>query len=223
MAKTFSTSFLDDDDAPALGLSPVIQIWDVDTNAFVLSDTMVEVAGGKGGRGARTTMVPATEYAKVYEVVEGQRKAVGKAIGEAVDNLPVKEVNMKPAFDEIDDILRITTVDADLPAVAKLADVHARVLLAHVADELIREPMLKHPGIEAMLAYDLENKTNYADSVTAWLDAVGDIALAAESLFIHANTLRYRLRRVKDLFNISLDNPDDRLAVWMQLRLVMRD
>jgi DNA-binding PucR family transcriptional regulator len=74
-----------------------------------------------------------------------------------------------------------------------------------------------------MLAYDIENKTNYAESVTAWLDAVGDIALAAESLFIHANTLRYRLRRVEDLFDLNLNNPDDRLAVWMQLRLVMRD
>ena len=121
---------------------------------------------------------------------------------------------------EIDDILRVTTLNSDLPTVAKLDDVHARVLLAHVADELMREPGLKHPGIEAMLAYDLENKTYYADSVTAWLDAVGDIALAAESLFIHANTLRYRLRRVKDLFNITLNNPDDCLAVWMQLRLV---
>ncbi len=124
---------------------------------------------------------------------------------------------------EIDDILRVTTVNSGLPTIAKIADVHARVLLSHVADELIREPMLRHPGIEAMLEYDLENKTNYADSVTAWLDAVGDIALAAESLFIHANTLRYRLRRVNDLFNISLENPDDRLAVWMQLRLVRRD
>jgi DNA-binding PucR family transcriptional regulator len=83
--------------------------------------------------------------------------------------------------------------------------------------------MLKHPGIQAIFEYDLENKTNYADSVTAWLDAFGDISSAAESLFIHANTLRYRLRRVKDLFNITLDNPDDRLAVWMQLRLIMRD
>ncbi|MDA3018405.1 MAG: helix-turn-helix domain-containing protein [Actinomycetota bacterium] len=154
--------------------------------------------------------------AAIHLVFKDQVRAAIARTSTQPDDLP----NMRR---EIDDILRITTANSDLPAVAKLTDVHARVLLAHVADELIREPMLKHPGIEAMLAYDLENKTNYADSVTAWLDAVGDIALAAESLFIHANTLRYRLRRVKDLFNITLDNPDDRLAVWMQLRLVMRD
>jgi sugar diacid utilization regulator len=171
-------------------------------------------------------LLPGGESESVMRLINGALTAIHTAfkdqIRAAVARTTTDPSDLPNMRREIDDILRITTIDSDQPAVAKLGDVHARVLLAHVADELIREPMLKHPGIEAMLAYDLENKTNYADSVTAWLDAVGDIGLAAESLFIHANTLRYRLRRVKDLFNISLDNADDRLAVWMQLRLIMR-
>jgi len=172
-------------------------------------------------------LLPGGESESVVRLVNGALTAIHIAftdqIRAAISHASTQPADLPNMRREIDDILRVTTVNSDFPAVAKLGDVHARVLLAHVADELMREPMLKHPGIEAMLAYDLENKTNYADSVTAWLDAVGDIALAAESLFIHANTLRYRLRRVKDLFNVNLDNPDDRLAVWMQLRLVMRD
>ena len=172
-------------------------------------------------------LLPGGESEPVMRLIKGALAAVQLAFKDQI-RVAIAESSTQPADlpnmrHQIDDILRVTTLDLDLPTIAKLDDVHARVLLAHVADELLREPMLKHPGIEAMLAYDLENKTNYADSITAWLDAVGDIALAAETLFIHANTLRYRLRRVKDLFNISLDNPDDRLAVWMQLRLVMRD
>jgi len=172
-------------------------------------------------------LLPGGESDSVVRLVNGALTSIHLAfkdqIRAAISYTSTQPADLPSMRSQIDDILRVTMADSDLPAVAKLDDVHARVLLAHVADELIREPMLKHPGIEAMLAYDLENKTNYADSVTAWLDAVGDIALAAESLFIHANTLRYRLRRVKDLFNITLDNPDDRLAVWMQLRLVMRE
>jgi hypothetical protein len=172
-------------------------------------------------------LLPGGESEPVVRLVNGALTAIHTAfkdqIRAAISHTSTQPADLPSMRREIDDILHVTTVNSDLPAVAKLGDVHARVLLAHVADELMREPMLKHPGIEAMLAYDLENKTNYADSVTAWLDAVGDIALAAESLFIHANTLRYRLRRVKDLFNITLDNPDDRLAVWMQLRLVMHN
>lgn len=169
-------------------------------------------------------LLPSGESESVMRLVNGalsaSHVAFANQIRAAIAQTSTQPADLPHMRREIDDILRVTTMNPNLPTVAKIADVHARVLLAHVADELIREPMLNHPGIKAMLAYDLENKTNYADSVTAWLDAVGDIALAAESLFIHANTLRYRLRRVKDLFNISLDSPDDRLAVWMQLRLV---
>ena len=169
-------------------------------------------------------LLPGGESESVVRLVNGALTAIYVAFKDqicaAIAHTSIQPADLPIMRREIDDILRVTTVNSDLPAVAKLGDVHARVLLAHVADELMREPMLKHPGIEAMLACDLENKTNYADSVTAWLDAVGDIAMAAESLFIHANTLRYRLRRVKELFNINLDNPDDRLAVWMQLRLI---
>jgi sugar diacid utilization regulator len=169
-------------------------------------------------------LLPGGESESVVRLVNGALTAIHVAFKDqicaAIAHTSTQPADLPSMRREIDDILRVTTLNPDLPTVAKLDDVHTRVLLAHVADELMREPGLKHPGIEAMLAYDLENKTYYADSVTAWLDAVGDIAFAAQSLFIHANTLRYRLRRVKDLFNINLDNPDDCLAVWMQLRLV---
>ncbi|UUU31885.1 helix-turn-helix domain-containing protein [Streptomyces sp. CA-210063] len=58
--------------------------------------------------------------------------------------------------------------------------------------------------------------------VLAWLDAVGNVAEAATRLGVHTNTLRYRLRRTAELFDISLDDPDDRLSLWLQLRLIHR-
>ena len=119
---------------------------------------------------------------------------------------------------DVDDILRVTVAAPGLPAVARLADVHARVLLAHLNDELTREPRLQHPGVVSMLAYDREHATEYGSSIAAWLDAVGDIAEAATKLGVHPNTLRYRLRRVDQLFDISLAHPDDRLSAWLQLR-----
>ncbi|WP_405731463.1 helix-turn-helix domain-containing protein [Streptomyces sp. NBC_01537] len=121
---------------------------------------------------------------------------------------------------EVDDILRVTTTAPDAPAVAALTDTHARVLLLHLADELARRPRLHHPGIQAMLDHDRTHGTAYAPSVTAWLDAVGNIAEAAQRLTVHPNTVKYRLRRARDLFGIDLDHPDDRLSCWLQLRLV---
>ncbi|MET7619097.1 helix-turn-helix domain-containing protein [Streptomyces sp. NPDC005408] len=120
---------------------------------------------------------------------------------------------------EVDDVLRVTTGDADAPQVAALADVHARVLIAHLADELARRPRLRHPGVEAMLEHDRTHHTHYAASVAAWLDAVGNVGEAARRLTVHQNTLKYRLRRTRELFGLDLDDPDDRLSCWMQLRI----
>ncbi|WP_370410548.1 PucR family transcriptional regulator [Streptomyces fradiae] len=120
---------------------------------------------------------------------------------------------------EIDDILRVTTDDLDAPAVAALTDVHARVLLAHLADELAGRPRLRHPGVEAMLEHDRTKDTHYAASVAAWLDAAGNAGEAARRLTIHQNTLKYRLRRARELFGLDLDQPDDRLSCWLQLRI----
>jgi DNA-binding PucR family transcriptional regulator len=71
-----------------------------------------------------------------------------------------------------------------------------------------------------MSTHDLEHGTEYGRSITCWLEAVGDVGRAAGVLGIHANTLRYRLRRATELFGASLDHPGNRLAGWMQLRLI---
>ena len=46
MAKIFTTNFLDDDNAPLTGASPIILIWNVETTTLVKTDTMGEVGSG---------------------------------------------------------------------------------------------------------------------------------------------------------------------------------
>ncbi|MGW0516058.1 PucR family transcriptional regulator [Crossiella sp. NPDC003009] len=139
------------------------------------------------------------------------RCALSRTTGEAAE-LPALRT-------EVDDILRVTTADPAGPPVAALGEVHASVLLTHLADELARHPGLRHPGIEAMVEHDRTRRTQYADSVTAWLDAAGNVGEAARRLSVHPNTLKYRLRRVHDLFGVDLlGHPDDRLSCWLQLR-----
>ncbi|MEU6659996.1 helix-turn-helix domain-containing protein [Streptomyces sp. NPDC046821] len=58
--------------------------------------------------------------------------------------------------------------------------------------------------------------------VTAWLDATGDIASAAAHVRVHPNTLRHRLRRVRELFGLDLNDPEVRLAAWLELRVAQR-
>jgi DNA-binding PucR family transcriptional regulator len=57
----------------------------------------------------------------------------------------------------------------------------------------------------------------------AWLDCFGDTVAAAESLFVHQNTFRYRLRRVAEVGEIDLTDPDQRFAAMLQLRVLRLD
>ena len=147
------------------------------------------------------------------------RTSFGDRIKSAVSFTSANPSELPAMRREVDDILRVTTRQEGLPAVAALKDVHTRVLLTRLEDELSREPRLRHPGVDAIVSFDQENRTDYAASVVAWLDAVGDMGNAASQLGVHPNTLRYRLRRVGELFDVSLEDADDRLSIWLQLRL----
>jgi hypothetical protein len=57
----------------------------------------------------------------------------------------------------------------------------------------------------------------------AWLDHHGDVAAAAAAVGVHANTLRYRLRRIGELTGIDLRDADERLVAAVQLRLLRGD
>lgn len=66
-------------------------------------------------------------------------------------------------------------------------------------------------------AHDAEHATAYADTLYEWLRHPGDSRAAAVALGIHTNTLRYRIRKLLELVDLDLDDPDTRLAILTQL------
>ncbi|MGH2595631.1 MAG: PucR family transcriptional regulator [Actinomycetota bacterium] len=122
--------------------------------------------------------------------------------------------------DEIDEVLQVLTADGDAPHVATAQQVHNRILIARLNDALERYPDVLHPSVEAVQAHDRERGTMYGQTLLAYFRAMGDAGAAARHLRIHPNTLRYRLRRAQLVFGLDLDDPDERLLVWMQLRLL---
>ena len=115
---------------------------------------------------------------------------------------------------DVDAVLRLV----EPGSVAAIEDLLPQVVLLDLRAHLAASPHLRLPELEALLAYDVEHGTPYAQSVRAYLAANADVPLAAESVSVHANTFRYRMRRVRELFGLDLDDPDVRLVVWLQLR-----
>jgi hypothetical protein len=118
-----------------------------------------------------------------------------------------------------DRVLRALAEGESESSVATATDIRSRVVLLEWAENREITGSLPPGPVEAMIEYDAKNSTEYARSVLTFLDAFGEAIRAANALMVHENTLRYRVRRVQELFGIDLKDPDTRLVTWLQLRL----
>ncbi|TCO39058.1 PucR-like helix-turn-helix protein [Kribbella antiqua] len=93
------------------------------------------------------------------------------------------------------------------------------------ADELLPERSLSGDGhARRQLATEVYGPLTLGDgvlleTVSSYLDSGGSIEATARALFIHPNTVRYRLKRVGDLTGYSPVNPRDAFTLRVALTL----
>jgi hypothetical protein len=58
------------------------------------------------------------------------------------------------------------------------------------------------------------------ETLRAWLEAFGDVIAASAAMFVHPNTFRYRLRRLAEVGQLDLADPEVRFAAMLELRIV---
>jgi putative methionine-R-sulfoxide reductase with GAF domain len=71
-----------------------------------------------------------------------------------------------------------------------------------------------------LVAYDRESNGALVRTLRAFFDADCSQRLAAERLFIHYKTLRYRLEQIKQLTGLDLNRHEDRMSADFALRLL---
>ncbi|MFF3201109.1 PucR family transcriptional regulator [Streptomyces sp. NPDC002962] len=73
--------------------------------------------------------------------------------------------------------------------------------------------------VHDLIRTDLAAGGELVRTLGAYFDAGGDVPEAARRLVVHANTLRYRLGRVRERYGVDLDDPDTRLLLTLAARL----
>ncbi|MFY9587831.1 MAG: helix-turn-helix domain-containing protein, partial [Actinomycetota bacterium] len=121
---------------------------------------------------------------------------------------------------EADRILRVLAADPGDKKVATITGVGNRAILLELHEITRDHPAIARGQLQGVAAHDAKHATDYLATLGAYLDAFGDIRAAASKIGVHPNTFRYRLRRLVELFGIKLDDPDDRLVIGLQLRLL---
>jgi len=98
--------------------------------------------------------------------------------------------------------------------VTSLAEARTTVLLDEIVTLVGKDERLIDPRVRNLRAQD----PALAKTLGVYLDCFGDIAVAAQQLHVHPNTVRYRVRRIEKLLSTSLADPDVRLLFSLGLR-----
>lgn len=77
-------------------------------------------------------------------------------------------------------------------------------LLSYIHNDLLRD--FSHQYLGELERYDEENETELFHTLTIFCGQNGDIVRTAESLFVHPNTLRQRLKKIESILGIELNN-----------------
>jgi DNA-binding PucR family transcriptional regulator len=102
--------------------------------------------------------------------------------------------------------------------VTSLAEARTTVLLDEIVALVGTNERLVDPRIRDLRARD----PMLTDTLRTYLDSFGDIGAAAQSLHVHPNTVRYRVRRIEKLLSTSLSDPEVQLVFSLGLRVVER-
>ncbi len=93
-----------------------------------------------------------------------------------------------------------------------------RLLVQAATNFVDRQTDLLDPRVAELISRDAVS----ARTLLCYLDAGSDVSRTAAELAVHPTTVRYRLRRTSRALGMDLANPDDRLAIQLQLRRKLR-
>jgi PucR-like helix-turn-helix protein len=93
---------------------------------------------------------------------------------------------------------------------------HLAELVVHGDEELARE--LADRRLDPLQERSPSSRERLLDTLSAWLDHQGNVPRVAEALSVHPQTVRYRLRQLREVFGERLDDPEFRFELMLALR-----
>jgi len=82
-------------------------------------------------------------------------------------------------------------------------------LTSKIASSIDTEDLL-HPAIAKLARYDQVNQSNLLHTLKVYLENDRNAQRCANLLYLHRNSLQYRVRRIQEIAGINLDDPYER-------------
>ena len=79
---------------------------------------------------------------------------------------------------------------------------------------------LCHPAVLYLLAYDEENRSDYYNTLRVYINNDKNLVESAEALFIHRNTLVYRINKIMEIISINLGNETVKTHILLSYKIL---
>lgn len=163
-------------------------------------------------------ILPAESEDRAMRIAEDFRARIGDpvvvGVGQVADGLALSRSRAGA-----DLVLRVLRAGRSSRSVARVADVHSEGLLLELSDLIAERGDTLTGPVARLIEYDRKHNACLVETLSAWLDAFGDVAAAAAAVYVHPNTFRYRLRRLSEVGEIDLTDANARFSAMLQLRL----
>lgn len=108
--------------------------------------------------------------------------------------------------------------DAKIPGVCKCEDLACERLVENLRSAS-DSPHLVHPALGKLKKHDANREGNLYETLRCYLECERSLARCAQRLFIHKNTLLYRLKKIREIIGDILDDDCERL--YLQLSFLI--
>ncbi len=166
-------------------------------------------------------LVPATpaDPARPVEAVRRVHEELGSSVAIGISGLCIGPASFSAGFEEARQAMLAARVLGRQPSVAAFESLGAyKYLLPIAADGGIRDPTID--AVSRIADYDHRRGSSLLSTLEEFLKRRGNISAAAESLIVHQNTLRQRLRRIGEISGLDLGK-DDWLTIEIAVKLVV--
>lgn len=102
------------------------------------------------------------------------------------------------------------------PAIYKKMGVY-RTLMAIDDTEIAKEYYSEL--LEELVRYDQLNKTEFVDFLKIYFREEGSVLNTAEALFLHRNTVNYKLRKIEEILHCDLTDFDTKVELYLALKM----
>jgi len=211
--------------ASALGWGQRGQVAVVVGRARDVSPEQVADGVQRAAKAARLDVISAVQGDRLVVAIDGVGDGVGAAVAAARAMAGQFAPGPVVAGPIVPDLTSASLSAAEAVAALRAAPAWPSAPRPLAADQLLPERALNGDAVARARLVDQGYETladgagDLLATLTAYLDASGSIEGAARALFVHANTVRYRLRRVAQLTGFAPTDPRGAFALRVALTL----